>query len=94
MCTLGSDRKIVFYSLKKNQTIRVINDAHSSGIKRGVYMSDFGGNMITCAYDINARVWSPGNSYGDCLLGELKGHNHPICDVAILPKQPYVVTVD
>ena len=94
MCTFGLDKKIVFYSLSTKQIIRIINDAHLSGIQTGAYMSDFGGNLITCAFDLTARVWSPGNIYGDCLLGELKGHNHPICDVAVLPKQPFVVTVD
>lgn len=57
-------------------------------------MQDFGGNLITVAHDFVAKVWSPGNLYGDCMLGDLKGHNHPICDAAVLPKQPYIITID
>ena len=57
-------------------------------------MVDFGGNLITCAFDITAKVWSPANYLGECLLGELKGHNHPISNVTVLPKQPFIITID
>lgn len=57
-------------------------------------MEKFGGNLITLSFALNAKVWSPGNLYGDSFLGELKGHRHPILDVIALPNQPFVVSVD
>ena len=69
MCSMGMDKKIIFFSLEKYYTLKIIDDAHDTGIQKAVYMSGFGGNLVTTSFDFNANVWSPGNIYGDCYLG-------------------------
>jgi len=58
------------------------------------YLKDFGGYLVTCSYDLNLKIWSPANVYGDPLVGRLKGHNYPLVSCSTLPSQPFVVSVD
>ncbi len=74
--------------------LRVIQNAHDNSIRKMTYIKDFGGILVSVAYDMIAKVWQPSNLYGEALLGKLQGHKNPCVSVECLPNKPFVVTVD
>lgn len=59
------DRSMVMFDIVSGYTIRVIKQAHDTAIRNMCYLSKFSGYLVTCSYDINLKVWQPGNIYGD-----------------------------
>jgi WD40 repeat protein len=81
------------YDLNKHTVIRVLR-GHENSLRQLAFIEGYGGFLISSGYEITARVWQPGNVTGDALLGKLKGHNHPITGMCVLPHLPTVLTID
>ena len=77
ICTCGMDRAIVMYDYQNKYVLRVIKNAHDNSIRKMTYISGFGGILVSVAYDMIPKVWSPSNLYGEALLGKLQGHKNP-----------------
>lgn len=93
ICTASMDKSIVLYDLHTRQKLRVL-EGHRNGVKMLLSIPNFGGFLISCAFDVRPFVWQPGNVYGSCLLGKLKGHSSPVVSMINLPQLPFVVTMD
>lgn len=93
ICTASLDKQIIMYDLNTKEKIRVL-DGHRNGVKLLLSVPDFGGFLISCAFDVMPFVWQPGNIHGDCLLGKLKGHSSPVVSMISLPELPFIVTLD
>ena len=93
ICVATLDKKIIMYSLSYHKVLRVLK-GHSCGVRQLLYMANHGGNLISCGFEINARVWQPSNTKGESYLGKLTGHNHPITSMVLLPGLPFVATID
>ena len=94
VATCGMDRRIVMYSVKDNQKIRVLEGDHAKGVKRMSYCSFNGGYLISIGYEVYANVWCPESIVGDILIGKLKGHSRPIIDTKFIGTSPFNVTID
>ena len=93
ICTASLDKQIVMYDLYTKEIIRVLN-GHRNGVMQLLAVPNFGGYLVSCAFDVMPLVWQPGNIYGDCLLGKLKGHTSPVVSMINLPELPFIVTMD
>jgi WD40 repeat protein len=93
ICTASLDKRIVMYDLHTKEKLRVL-EGHRNGVKILLSVPNFGGYLISCAYDVMPIVWQPGNVHGNCLLGRLKGHLAPVVSMINLPELPFVITMD
>jgi WD40 repeat protein len=93
ICTASLDKTIVMYDLVTRHKIRVL-DGHRNGVKILISVQNYGGYLISCAFDVMPLVWQPGNIHGNCLLGKLKGHTAPVVSMINLPELPFIVTLD
>lgn len=57
ICTCGMDRAIVMYDFVNKYVLRVIQNAHENSIRKMTYIKEFGGILVSVAYDMLAKVW-------------------------------------
>lgn len=51
------DRAIVMYDFVNKYVLRVIQNAHENSIRKMTYIKEFGGILVSVAYDMLAKVW-------------------------------------
>jgi len=94
IATCSLDRSIVLYDLKNSEVLRRFSRKHVTGVRRMVYMKDFGGMIISAGFEIFANVWGPQNLFGNAHLGRLNQHRAPIVGLDIVAGRPFVYTLD
>ena len=73
IATCSLDKTIRIYSLVDKEEIAVLNE-HLKGVRCLAYNPNFGGFIVSAAFERDLYVWSPELATRKALIGKLIGH--------------------